>query len=264
MKRILITGKNSYVGTCLKKWFENNPDKYSVDSISIKDELWRETDFSRYHVVIHLAALVHLKEKPEMENLYFKVNKDLSVEVANLAKDSGVKQFIFMSTMAVYGEEGKVGKEIIITKETKPNPKTYYGKSKLEAEQELQRIATDTFKVVIVRPPMIYGPNCPGNYSRLEKLALTLPVFPMVENKRSMLHVEKLCEFIEGFIENNVEGIFLPQDNEYITTSLLVKKIGEQYGKRIYLSSIMGWIIKGIAKKSRLINKIFGNLVYEK
>ncbi|NKE04702.1 NAD-dependent epimerase/dehydratase family protein [Mesobacillus selenatarsenatis] len=264
MKRILITGKNSYVGTSLENWLVKNYKIYSVHLISLRNDLWRKTDFSQYDVVIHLAAVVHMKENSEMETMYFKVNRDLAVEVANRAKIAGVKQFIFMSTMAVYGEEGKIGEEIIITRETKTNPKTFYGKSKLEAEYELQKMAYENFKVVILRPPMIYGRNCPGNYSKLEKMALKIPIFPFIDNKRSMLHVEKLNILIEEIIKNEVGGIFLPQDDEYVTTSLLVKKIAEQNGKKIYLSHFMGCVIKIVAKRNNLFNKVFGNLVYEK
>ena len=264
MKKILITGKNSYVGKSLERWLEKYSDKYSIDCISLRDDSWKEKDFSKYDVVFHVAAVVHKKEKPEMESLYFKVNRDLTVMLAKKAKLAGVKQFIFMSTMSVYGEEGKIGQEVVINRETSPNPKTYYGKSKIEAENQLKELVNETFKVIILRPPMIYGPNCPGNYMRLETLAKKIPVFPLIENKRSMLHVNKLSDVIKKIIDDEAKGLFLPQDDEYVNTSILVKNLAEQSGNRIFLSRFMGTIIKLVGKRIDLINKVFGNLVYEK
>ncbi|MDQ0254462.1 UDP-glucose 4-epimerase [Evansella vedderi] len=264
MRKMLITGKNSYVGKSLEKLFGQYPERYSIDSISLRDESWKKTDFSRYDVVIHLAALVHKKEKPDMEGLYFKVNRDLPIEVAKKAKKAGVQQFIFMSTMAVYGEEGKIGQKVLIAKDTKPNPKTFYGKSKLQAECELQNLSSEFFKIVILRPPMIYGPNCPGNYTRLQSIAIKTPVFPLIENQRSMLSVGELCAYIKEYVDLKAEGVYFPQDEEYVTTSYLVKKIAEDNGKNIYMSKTLGWLIKVFGKRINLFNKVFGNLIYEK
>ncbi|MFS0821469.1 NAD-dependent epimerase/dehydratase family protein [Bacillus sp. 1P02SD] len=263
MKKILITGQNSYVGKNLANWLGRFPNKYFVESISLRDNNWMKVNFSDYDVVVHLAAIVHKKEKPEMENTYFKVNRDLPIEVATIAKKAGVKQFIFMSTMAVYGQEGLIGRNVIITKETKPKPKTYYGRSKLEAEYELEKLSQVNFKVLIYRPPMIYGPNSPGNYRKLEKLALKTPIFPMINNNRSMLHIDKLCLFINEAIDTIADGLRLPQDDKYFNTSMLVKNIAEQNGRKIVLLKSLGLIIKILGNKLSLTRKIFGNLVYE-
>jgi nucleoside-diphosphate-sugar epimerase len=263
MIKILIAGKNSYVGTSLERWLGDYSNEYSIDFIGLRDDLWKKTDFSKYDVVIHLAAMVHQREKPGMEKLFFKVNRDLPIEVAKKAKIAGVKQFIFMSTMAVYGEEGKIGQEVLITKDTKPNPKTFYGKSKLQAECELQNLSSEGFKMVILRPPMIYGPNCPGNYKRLQSIAIKTPVFPMIENQRSMLNVGELCAHIKEYIDIKAEGVYFPQDEEYVTTSYLVKKIAEENEKSVYLSKTLGRLIKIFGKRINLFNKIFGNLIYK-
>lgn len=264
MKNILITGKNSYIGTSLENWLMRESDKYKVDTIDMKDGSWKEKNFSQYDVVFHVAAVVHQKEQPEMKGLYFKVNRDLPVEVAKKAKEAGVSQFIFMSTMAVYGEEGKLGQEVVINRNTPVNPKTFYGVSKVEAETELGKLNDDGFRVVVLRPPMIYGPNCPGNYARLEKLAIKSPVFPLIDNKRSMLHIDKLCQSVKEYIDEEAQGLYFPQDDEYVNTSLMVKALAEKNGKSIYLSKAAGLIIKLIGKRVNLINKVFGNLVYEK
>lgn len=264
MKKILITGQRSYVGVSLKKWLENDPYNYQVEMIDLKKNEWRENDFSQFNVVFHAAAVVHKKESPDMRDLYFKVNRDLTLEVAKKAKDAGVTQFIFMSTMAVYGKEGELGKEIIINKNTPTKPKTLYGISKLEAEMELKKMADTAFNVVVLRPPMIYGLNCPGNYAKLEKIALISPLFPFIDNKRSMLHIDKLCQFVQKIIDDEAHGLYFPQDDEYINTSLMVKGLAEKNGKAIHLSRNAGRMIILLANRINVVNKIFGNLVYEK
>lgn len=264
IKNILITGKNSYIGTSLERLLMREPDKYKVDTVDMKDGSWKEKDFSSYDVVFHVAAVVHQKEQPEMKELYFKVNRDLPIDVAKKAKVDGASQFIFMSTMAVYGEEGKLGQEVVINRNTSVNPKNFYGVSKIEAETELKKLNDDSFSVVVLRPPMVYGPNCPGNYARLEKLAVKSPIFPYIENKRSMLHIDKLCQSVKEYIDEEAQGVYLPQDDEYVNTSLMVKELAEKNGKSIHLSKTAGIVIKLIGKRINLINKVFGNLVYEK
>jgi nucleoside-diphosphate-sugar epimerase len=264
MKNILITGKDSYIGTAVEKWLMREPDKYKVDTVDMKNGSWKEKDFSIYDVVFHVAAVVHQKERSGMKEFYFKINRDLPVQVAEKAKQAGVSQFIFMSTMSVYGVEGKIGQEIAINYDTPVNPKSFYGASKVEAESEICKLKSNDFRIVILRPPMIYGPNCPGNYARLEKLAIKLPIFPMIENKRSMLNIEKLCQLVKGYIDHEVEGIFFPQDDKYVNTSLMVKAIADSNGKSIHLSKVAGWFIVKIGKRINLFNKIFGSLFYEK
>lgn len=264
MRRILITGANSYIGTSFEKWLKQWPENYYVDTVDMMDDTWKQKDFSEFDVVFHVAGIAHISEKPKLETLYYKVNRDLTMETAKKAKAEGVKQFFFMSTMAVYGQEGKIGENIIITRSMEPNPKTYYGKSKLSAEIELNKLIGDGFKVVIIRSPMVYGENCHGNYARLERFALRTPVFPMIDNNRSILHIQKLNEYIKEYIDQEVEGLFFPQDNEYANTSLLVQKIAKEHGKRIYLSKTIGLIIKLFGKRINMVNKVFGNLVYER
>ncbi|MFB1052060.1 NAD-dependent epimerase/dehydratase family protein [Paraliobacillus sp. JSM ZJ581] len=260
MKKILITGKNSYVGTSFEKWLEKYPEDYLIDSISLRDGSWREKDLSAYDVVLHVAAIVHKKENSNMQSLYNKVNRDLPIEIAIKAKEAGVKQFIFISTLAVYGQEGKIGQEVLITKDTNLEPNTLYGKSKLQAECELQSMTDETFKIVILRPPLIYGPNCPGNYTRLKNIALKTPVFPQIENQRSMLNIDRLCFYMKEYIDLNVVGVYLPQDETYANTSYLVKKISQDNGKKVYMSKFLGWLIIIFGKKINLFRKLFGNL----
>ena len=260
MKKILITGANSYIGTSFEKWVGQWPDKYSVDTVDMKDALWKEKDFSQYNVVFHVAGIAHVSSDPKMEDLYYKVNRDLTIEAAKKAKAEGVKQFIFMSSIIVYGDSSSTKR--VISRETVPTPSNFYGNSKLQAEEGITPLESDDFKVTILRPPMIYGKGSKGNYPRLAKLATKLPVFPDIENERSMLHIDNLCEFIRLMVDNEESGLFFPQNKEYVKTSEMVRLIAEAHGKKVRLVKWMNWLIRltfGIG----IVNKVFGNLVYE-
>ncbi len=261
MKNILITGKNSYIGTSLENWLMREPDKYKIDKISMKDGSWKEKDFSKYDVVFHVAGIAHVSSDPKMEDLYYKVNRDLTIETAEKAKVEGVKQFIFMSSIIVYGDSSN-GKRII-DRNTDPTPSNFYGNSKLQAEEGIKHLETDDFKIVVLRPPMIYGKGSKGNYPRLANMARKIPVFPNIDNERSMIHIDNLCEFIKVIIDNEETGLYFPQNREYVKTSELVETIAEVHGKKIMMTRVFNPVLKlmfGIG----IVNKVFGNLVYEK
>src|SRR5690554_1264333 len=261
MKRVLITGKNSYIGTSLENWLMREPDKYKVDTVDMKDGSWKEKDFSSYDVVFHVAGIAHVSSDPKMEDLYYKVNRDLTIEAAKKAKAEGVKQFIFMSSIIVYGDSSSSKR--VIDRNTIPTPSNFYGNSKLQAEEGIKGLKSDDFNIVILRPPMIYGKGSKGNYPKLAKVAQKSPVFPDIDNERSMLHIDNLCEFIKLIIDNEESGLFFPQNKEYVKTSEMVRLIAEVYGKKILLTKAFNPILKlmfGIG----VVNKVFGNLVYEK
>lgn len=256
MKHILITGANSYIGTSFEKWLEASEGDYQIDTLDMIDPKWRQFDFSPYDAIFHVAAIVHKNEKNMDPTLYDKVNRDLPIELAGLAKTAGVKQFVFLSSMSVYGN-----KEEVITKETKENPSTYYGKSKLAAEKGLMQLESADFKVLMMRPPMVYGPKATGNYTRLSKLSRITPIFPNIANQRSMIYIDNLLEFVRKAIDTNLSGLHFPQNKEYVTTSQLVKTIRDVNGKNTLLTAIFNPIIKPLSNVSQF-NKLFGNLVY--
>lgn len=258
MKHILITGANSYIGTSFEKWLEASEGDYQIDTLDMIDPKWRQFDFSPYDAIFHVAAIVHKNEKNMDPTLYDKVNRDLPIELAGLAKTAGVKQFVFLSSMSVYGN-----KEEVITKETKENPSTYYGKSKLAAEKGLMQLESADFKVLMMRPPMVYGPKATGNYTRLSKLSRITPIFPNIANQRSMIYIDNLLEFVRKAIDTNLSGLHFPQNKEYVTTSQLVKTIRDINGKNTLLTAIFNPIIKPLSNVSQF-NKLFGNLVYAK
>lgn len=261
MKKILITGKNSYVGNSFERWLENYPGVYEVDKISLRDGSWKNVDFSGYDSVLHVAGIAHVSTDPNMEELYYQVNRDLTIEVAKKAKADGVNHFIFMSSIIVYGDGGKDRK--IINENTIPTPSNFYGKSKLEAEEGIKSIESDGFKIATIRPPMIYGKGSKGNYPKLAKAAQKLPVFPDIDNERSMLHVDNLSEFLRLMVDNEESGLFFPQNKEYVKTSEMVRFIAEAHGKKIRLFKLFNPILKMMRGKVGIVDKVFGDLIYD-
>ena len=266
MKKILITGANSYIGTAFENYIKNYGEQYTVDTVDMIDGSWREKDFSGYDAVYHVAGIAHSdngKISAEKEKLYYAVNTDLTIETAKKAKAEGVKQFVFMSSAIVYGNSAKLGKQKMIDQDTPVSPANCYGNSKVLAEQGILALKDESFKVVVLRPPMIYGKGSKGNYPILSKFAQKLPLFPYVKNQRSMLYIGNLVEFVRLMIENQESGIFFPQNSEYSNTSELVKEIGKARGKKIRLVKGFTWALKFLGLFTGLINKAFGNLTYD-
>lgn len=267
MKKILITGANSYIGTSFEKYIkENYPNHYTVDTIDMIDGSWRDKDLSDYDSIFHVAGIAHSdngKISEEKEKLYYAVNTDLTIETAKKAKTDGAKQFIFMSSAIVYGESAPIGKAKVITKDTAVAPANCYGDSKVQAENGIRLLNDDSFRVVVLRPPMIYGKGSKGNYPLLAKIAKKTPIFPYVKNERSMLYIENLCEFVRLMVENEEQGTFWPQNAEYSNTSEVVKMIAEAHEKKIKLIRGFAWALKIMSHLTGLVNKAFGNLSYD-
>ena len=267
MKKILITGAGSYIGTSFENYLKKWPEKYSVDTFDMIDGTWREKDFSEYDTVFHVAGIAHSdsgKISAEKEKLYYSVNTDLTIETAKKAKEDGVKQFIFMSSAIVYGDSAPIGKMKMITKDTPVKPANCYGDSKVQAENGIKKLEDEKFKVVILRPPMIYGKDSKGNYPVMAKFAQKLPIFPSVKNCRSMLYIGNLTEFIRLMIDNEETGTFWPQNPQYSNTSDLVKGIAKVHGKNVVLIKGFTWALKLMSHFTGVVNKAFGNLAYDK
>lgn len=265
MKKILITGANSYVGVNVEKWLAKWPDKYCVETVDMVDGNWKQKNFSVYDVVFHVAGIAHSdrgKIHPEKEKLYRTVNTDLTIETAKKAAMEGVKQFIFMSSAIVYGDSAPMGRTKIITMETNPTPNNCYSDSKWQAELGLKKIG-GKMKICVLRPPMIYGKGSKGNYPVLAKFAQKLPVFPKVNNTRSMLYIENLCEFVRLMIENEEQGVFWPQNKEYSNTTEMVEMIAQEHEKRIRTTKIFNWGLYVLRLGTSLVDKAFGSLVYD-
>lgn len=263
--KILITGANSYIGTSFETYMKAYPE-HQVDTLDMLDGHWVNHGFSNYDVVFHVAGIAHSdngKISKEQANLYYKVNTDLAETVACKAKNEGVKQFIYMSSMIVYGSSAPIGQSKMITRDTRTNPENAYGDSKLQAENRLLPMQSDRFNVVVLRPPMIYGKESKGNYPTLSKYAKKLPVFPDIYNQRSMLYIENLCEFVRLMIVNHEQGIFFPQNAEYTKTSEMVQLIAQTNGHTIKLTKLFNSALKVSASLANVVNKVFGNLTYD-
>ncbi|MEF9984619.1 MAG: NAD-dependent epimerase/dehydratase family protein [Oscillospiraceae bacterium] len=257
MIKILVTGANSYIGKSFINYMAQWSSVYCVDAIHTTDGSWRESTFIGYDVIIHVAAIAHIKETKESAHFYYEINRDLAVEVAEKAKRDGVSQFIFLSSMSVYGMNTGV-----ITRDTFPTPKTHYGKSKLEAENLIKQLQSDIFNVAILRALMVYGKGCRGNFQSVVKILEKSPIFPSLQNSRSMIYVFNLCEYIKILIDQHKFGIFFPQNKEYMTTSQMARWIVNKTGNKVHFSRILGFFILMMRPLSGKLQKAFGSLIY--
>lgn len=261
MKRVLITGLHSYVGTQVKEWLLKEEDNFCVDAISVRGSEWKKYDFTPYDVVFHVAGIAHVDAKKSMENEYRKVNTNLTIEVALKAKQSGVRQFIFMSSGIVYHESQSL-KGDVIDSNTQPDPNTFYGDSKLQAEIGIQNLEDKNYKVAIIRAPMIYGPSCKGNFLRLAKLATITPIFPDFHNKRSMVYIDNLCEFVKQIIIREERGIFHPDNEEYADTVEIVKYFAKKNNHKLFVWHGFNVFVHIGSHFLKSINKMFADSYY--
>ncbi len=275
-KNVLITGADSYIGESFNSYaIKYYGENFNIDIIDMLNDSWRKKDFSSYDIVYHVAGIAH----SDIEDInkvtkkkYFEVNTALAVEVCKKAKDDGVKKFILMSSMIVYGNPAQKGRKKVIDENSIPKPINCYGNSKFQADVAVREFADDKFKVIVLRPPMIYGKNSKGNYSVLADLSKKLPLFPNINNERSMIYIDNFCELlcqimlVEKYEKSAI--VLLPQNKEWSKTSDMVKQIAEISGNKIK-------ILNGISEKfvlfagkmpgkiGKLINKAFGNFVYD-
>lgn len=262
MIRVLITGAGSYVGESVRTYILSRfPMRYHIDVVDTIGENWKQADFSIYNVVFHVAGIAHVNAKSKMAPLYYKVNRDLTIEVAKYAKAHGVQQFIFMSSQIVFHESQDLKAEII-TSETKPAPNGFYGDSKLQAEIELHKLKSADFKVCILRPCMIYGPKSKGNFPRLVALATKIPVFPEWHNLRSMLYIDNLAEFIRQAIEHQLSGTYYPQNRELADTVEIVRFFAKVSGHKIWITKLLNPFVWLCSFFIQSINKMFATYYY--
>lgn len=262
MKRILITGAGSYIGTKVENWLKQWPEEFQVDAIDTIDGHWKQADFSKYDVVYNVAGIAHVKAAAGEGPLYYAINRDMVIDIAKAAKEAGVKQFIHMSSMIVYKEVKTLeGKQI--HKDTVPSPNGFYGDSKLQGEIGIRELDCPSFKVCILRPPMIYGPGCKGNFPRLVWLAQKTPVFPAWHNKRSMLYIDNLCEFVKQVVLHEVEGVVYPQNDAYADTVEIIRYYAKANGKRVWITRLFNPLIWLFGDHVRSLGKMFSNSTYD-
>lgn len=261
MTKVLITGAGSYVGESVRKYILSTSSDFEIDAVDTMNDAWKGADYGMYDVVYHVAGIAHVNADPKMEPLYYKVNRDLTIEVAKVAKAAGVKQFIFMSSQIVFHESQSLQTEVL-TKDTKENPNGFYGDSKLQAELGLHKLEDDNFKVCILRPCMIYGPNAKGNFPRLAKLATKTPVFPCWHNKRSMLYIDNLAEFVKQAMLRQLSGTFYPQNREQADTVEIIRFFAHHAGHKVWISRIFNPLVWLGSFVLQPLNKMFATYYY--
>lgn len=254
--KTLLTGASGFVGSRLMATF---PNSEKLSSVSLQTTSPAEIDFSEVKTIIHCAGIAHRME-PTPDELYFSVNRDLTLELARAAKAAGVGQFIFLSTIKVYGVDAV---STPLTADSVCEPDEPYGASKLAAEEGLQELEDDSFRVAIIRPPLIYGPGAKGNLQRLMELVCGNKPIPLggIHNRRSMVFLDNLIHLIHCIRGTTASGIFLPSDRPVISTSQLVQQLIAELNpgkKMLALPGPLRWGIKLL--KPEFHKRLFGSL----
>ena len=233
-KMVLLTGASGFVGSYFVKKYSS---KYKIKTFSFRKDSLEVLDCNDVEVVFHLSSLVHQMGGASKEE-YEKVNVTQTLKLAKKAKESGVKHFIFMSTVKVYGEES----DGVYTEHSICNPEDEYGKSKLKAEQELLGLSEEGlgFRVSIVRTPIVYGYGVKANIKSLVNLVSKVAVLPFgsIPNKRSMVYIGNLCHLVDEVIKQNKSGVFLACDDKPLSTTRLCELIAKNLDKKVYLIKI--------------------------
>lgn len=207
MTELLLTGASGFIGSNVRTQM---PDSIRVTPLSVRNDDWRNVDFSKFDAVLHAAGIAHVLDGSVMDEAYHEVNCVRTLEIAEKAKKAGVGLFVFLSSIIVFGAPTPAGVHAPITPQAAPNPENAYGKSKLDAENGLRAMEADSFRVAILRLPMVYGRGCKGNYTRLASLARKCPLFPAFDNRRSMLYIENLTSLIAKIVFDCPSGNLPP------------------------------------------------------
>jgi len=231
MKEVLLTGANGFIGSCFHTFYK---EKYKIKTFSFLNNNLNSLNLNNINTIVHLSALVHQMGGASKEE-YYRVNVDNSLKLAQKAKQSGVKHFIFMSSIKVYGEES----DEVYKENTPCNPQDDYGRSKLKAEIELKKLEDSSFTISIIRTPIVYGAGVKANILNLIKLVDKVPILPLgnIQNRRSMVYIVNLCAIIDRIIELKKSGIFLASDDKPISTSNFIDLIAKALNKKIFLFS---------------------------
>ncbi len=233
MKKLLLTGANGFIGSYFQKHYH---EVFEIETFSFLSDDFEVLDMNGVEVVVHLSALVHQMDGKANEAEYERVNVTQTLQLAQKAKESGVGHCIFMSSVKVYGEES----EGVYDEDTACHPLDDYGKSKLKAEKSLQNIEDNSFKVSILRTPIVYGYGVKANMLNLINLIKKVPILPLgsIKNRRSMVYIGNLCAIIMAIIKSEKSGIFLAKDDETLSTSDLIGEIALALDKKVFLVSL--------------------------
>lgn len=262
--KLLILGKNSYVGVSVKNYIERHHSDMSITMASSRDGVWKNLDFAKYDAVYNVSGLCHADSKHGTPEQYMSINGQLPIDMGQKAKNDGCKLFINMSSSIIYGNMSFIGEDKTMDRDTAPAPVNVYGESKLFAEKGLLKLEGQNFSVALIRAPLIYGENSTGNFPLLVKFARKSPIFPDIKNQQSMIYIDNLCELIYLIVKHQKGGIYLPQDPDIKCTSLLVKDMARLCNHRIVMTKIFNPILKILGKRIYYIDKALGNTAYTK
>lgn len=258
MKRLLIVGKDSYMGESLFRWLRQYPEQYKVDIVNPKSGEWKNYDFSQVETVVNFAGIAHINNITEdMRQLFYSVNRDLAIEIATWAKAHGVSHYIIFSSMNVYGDYVNN-----LTDRTVEQPTSFYGDSKLQGDIGIKKLEDDSFSVSYVRPPFVYGKGCKGNYNSISRIAKKTPIFPSYRNKKSMIYIDNLCEFTRMVIDEKLGGVLTPQNKEIVSTVDLVRAIALNSGRKIWFTGMFDWAIGLGCRMTRFVRRAFADDCY--
>jgi len=256
---VLLTGSSGFVGT---NFMRLSKDLDIVATDLLTTSLF-DINFNGIDSVLHLAALVHqMKGAPEEQ--YFKINRDLAYDVAKRAKEQGVKQFVLMSTAKVYGESTTAGG--YWNEESECAPSDPYGKSKYEAELLILGLEDDTFKVAIVRSPLVYGAGVKANMFSLIRLVDRLPILPLggISNERSIIYIGNLVALLTRIIEEQASGVFIAGDRTPLSTTEMIKLIAAGFNRKVHLLKVPKFIMVGVSRiLPSITNRLYGSLVLD-
>jgi UDP-glucose 4-epimerase len=143
------------------------------------------------------------------------------------------------------------------------NPKGAYGKSKFEADIAIQKLESLLFKTIILRLPMVYGPNSKGNFPKLEKFANKLLVIPNIQNKRSVLHIDNLSALVYLLIKKPLSGVYFPQDTLLFNTTQFIQEYRQSKNKKTIKLSILNLLVTLLSYFFKVITKVYGNKFYD-
>lgn len=262
--KILIIGKNSYIGNHIDEWLTKYG--HEVAQLDLLTEDWKNYDYSSFDAIVHVAGIVHRPDCKDWE-LYKRVNTDMPVKIATMAKEQGVKQYIYFSTMGVYQANKKLGASVVdATTPLLSNSSSFYGMSKLMAEEALTKLQEEGLSVAFVRPPSVYGKGCKGGYiTGFKKIAQMLPVIPRAyENAcQSFIYIDNLSECVRLIVENHLGGVFCPQDDEIPNANRLLEVICKGIGKTYRSSRLLGICLQ-LLSFIPLVKKAYGGIEYSR
>lgn len=257
--KILITGKNSYIGNALKDYLSGDKT-FEIETISLRTNAWKNVDLSQYDSIFHVAGIAHNKKNSKHNPLYFAVNRDLTLALAKEAKQAKVKQFIYMSSAIIFGKDTKPNNDQFIDV-SQPNPIGVYAKSKYEADTQLSELNSVDFNVVNIRAPIVYGPNCKGNFPQLIHWAHLFYWLPKMDNQRSMVYIDNLNELIKLIFLNQSKGLFYPQNERYISTNEIIEYSRLAKGLKTRYSKSLGMLLRAFICVP-ILKKVYGDKKY--